>query len=117
MNEWRRVDFARLKAGHEIHESDYRNENYHVDRYGQELHVTLTYPNVSNGGALFVVFDQESVRASDGIRISYDYDRDGYKIEQASIFQWEIDDEVCDPDWEEVAFIQAWAREKNGPNT
>jgi hypothetical protein len=53
------------------------------------------------------------VRAADDIRIHYDFERDGYVIEQASTFTWSIDDEECDPDWQEVAFIQAWAREKN----
>lgn len=51
-------------------------------------------------------------RATDSIRISYESERDGYIIEQASIFQWDIDDDICDPDWKEVAFIKAWAREK-----
>lgn len=52
------------------------------------------------------------VRAADGIRISYDFDRDGWSIKQASVFSWDGEDSVCDPDWQEVAFIKAWAREK-----
>lgn len=52
-------------------------------------------------------------RAADDIRIKYDSERDGWVIEQASVFEWEADDPVCDPDWQEVAFVQAWAREKN----
>ena len=51
-------------------------------------------------------------RASDSIRISYDSERDGWVIEQASTFEWDGTDKVCDMDWQEVAFIQAWAREK-----
>lgn len=51
-------------------------------------------------------------RAADGIRIKYDSERDGWVIEQASTFSWEVGDEVCDPDWQEVAFVEAWAREK-----
>jgi hypothetical protein len=51
------------------------------------------------------------VRAADDIQISYDYERDGWVIKQASRFQWDADDEVCDGDWQEVAFIKAWARE------
>lgn len=51
------------------------------------------------------------VRAADTIRIHYDFDRDGYVIEQASVWSWAIDDEVMDPDWQEVAFIQAWGRD------
>jgi gentisate 1,2-dioxygenase len=52
------------------------------------------------------------VRAADSIRISYDHERDGWKIEQASTFEWEANDTVCDPDWQEVAFVQAWGRER-----
>lgn len=54
------------------------------------------------------------VRAADDIRISYDFARDGWKIEQASIFEWSVDDKIMDEDWQEVAFIQAWARERPG---
>ncbi|WP_417744794.1 hypothetical protein [Rosistilla oblonga] len=52
------------------------------------------------------------VRAADDIRISYDFERDGWKIEQASVFEWEAGDQVCDPCWKEVAFLQAWSQEK-----
>lgn len=51
-----------------------------------------------------------AVRAADDIRISYDFTRDGWKIEQASRFGWNGDDPVCDPDWQEVSFVQAWSR-------
>ncbi len=47
----------------------------------------------------------EHVRAADNIRISYDFARDGYKIEQS---RWTEDDASGD-DWQEVAFIQAWS--------
>jgi hypothetical protein len=49
-------------------------------------------------------------RAADGLRIEYDFTRDGWVIKQASRFKWPDDDEVQDPDWQEVAFIKAWAR-------
>jgi hypothetical protein len=103
----------------EIIKSQYGNEpdNFHVTRADDELHVTLTYPpwtDADNKGQVrYVVFDQESVRATDGIRVSFDFDRDGYKIEQASRFGFACDDEVCDPDWQEVAFVQAWGREES----
>ncbi len=51
------------------------------------------------------------VRAADDIRIVYDFDRDGWSILQASRFMWAADDKECNADWQEVAFIQAWARE------
>ena len=59
-----------------------------------------------------VVLDLEHVRAADGILVSYDFDRDGWSIRQASQFEWEEGDEICDPDWQEVAFVKAWGREK-----
>lgn len=65
-----------------------------------------------------IVFNICDVRASDGIRISYDFGRDGYKIEQPTQLEWVIDEKV-DMKWKEVAFIQSWALEeeqkKNSP--
>lgn len=85
-------------------------------RFGDEVHVSLWYPGVE-GNAQYLVVGLMHVRAADNIRISYDFERDGYKIEQASKFRWESDDPVCDPDWQEVAFIKAWAREVESDET
>lgn len=73
-------------------------------------HVTLFYPRVE-GNTTHVEVSLCDVRAADSIRASYDFDRDGWKIEQASKFEWDANDTVCDRDWQEVAFVQAWARE------
>lgn len=95
-----------------IRESEYGSSpnNVHLFRRGDELHVEVTYPQVTKGGVTKVVVDQESVRSTDGVRLSYDYERDGWIIEQQSRFAWRADDMECDPDWQEVAFIQSWAR-------
>ena len=86
-------------------------KNCEVARYRKdELCCTLYYPRI--GPIDKIEVDLSDVRAADSIRISYDFTRDGWKIEQASIFEWDGDDKVCDPDWQEVAFIKAWAREK-----
>lgn len=60
------------------------------------------------------------VRAADSIRISYDFQRDGWKIEQAQRFRWEVSEELnerglsCgDPGWIEVAFVEAWGSQKD----
>ena len=95
----------------EIHKSPYGDgpENYHLARIDDELHVELTYPKITKDGYRYVVFDQESIRASDSIRISFDYDRNGYKIESPTRLSWDS----CAPDagdmkWKESAFVPAW---------
>jgi hypothetical protein len=50
-------------------------------------------------------------RAADDIRIKYDSERDGWIIEQASIFEHDTDKNY-DPDWKEVAFVKAWGRKE-----
>lgn len=82
-------------------------------RYGDELHIDLWYPDVPDTEIRRFVIGLVDVRAADDIRVSYDKERDGWKIEQASTFSWDAGDEVCDPDWQEVAFVKAWAREKS----
>lgn len=82
-------------------------------QYGDELHLDFWYPRNEEPQAVRkMVIGLSDVRAADSIRVSYDFDRDGWKIEQASTFSWDGDDEKCDPDWQEVAFVKAWAREK-----
>lgn len=97
------------------------DDGVRVEKCGVEIAVTLLHPPYSDeesrfrpGKSRFVVFDQESVRASDGVRLHYDFDRDGVVVEQASTFEWDADDAVRDPDWREVAFIKSWARAKPG---
>ncbi len=78
---------------------------------GNTVDIELMYPRSDNHQS-HVEVGLCDVRAADSIRIHYDFDRDGWSIEQASTFQWESNDAVCDPDWQEVAFVQAWARDK-----
>jgi hypothetical protein len=81
-------------------------------QYDDELHIDLWYPDVPSTKIKKFVIGLIDVRAADSIRVSYDKDRDGWKIEQASTFTWAVDDDICNPDWQEIAFIQAWQREK-----
>lgn len=83
----------------------------HVAAYGRTIDVALCYPNSGNN-INAVEVSLVDVRAADSIRIMYDKDRDGWSIKQASRFQWDVDDEERDPDWQEVAFIQAWGRQE-----
>lgn len=80
-----------------------------IVRRGDTVMVDLFYPRCDDCPKSITVTLMD-VRAADDIRISYDYERDGWKIEQASKFEFPADDEVCDPDWQEVAFVQAWGR-------
>jgi hypothetical protein len=75
--------------------------------------IELWYPRVA-GNVTTIEVGLMDVRAADSIRISYDFDRDGYVIKQASRFSWtseQVDAGDLDDDWQEVAFIRAWARE------
>ena len=72
-----------------------------------ETRIELQYPR-DESSAKFAIVGLVDVRAADDIRISYDFERDGWKIEQSSVFEWEIDDEICDRCWHEVAFVGAW---------
>ena len=85
----------------------------HSTRTGETVtdtkRVVLEYPR-NEGNPKFVEVDLMCVRSADGLRISYDFERDGWKIEQAAIFSWDAEDEKCDPDWQEVAFCPAWQR-------
>lgn len=82
---------------------------------GQPTHeyITWSYPEIydrENQSTLTISLSH--TRAADDIRIKYDSERDGWIIEQSAVFSWDCDDLECDPDWQEVAFIKAWAREK-----
>lgn len=78
---------------------------------GKYCRIELWYPRISDIKAVHVGLSD--VRAADDVRIEFDYARDGWSIKQASIFQWETPDEICDSDWQEVSFIQAWGRKKD----
>lgn len=75
--------------------------------------VQLWYPR-GDGNAKEIEIELSDVRAADNIRISYDFERDGWVVKQAAIFEWDGDDSVCGADWQEVAFIKAWARDARG---
>ena len=76
--------------------------------------VDLEYPR-SEGSPKFVQVGLIDVRAADDVRLHYDFDRNGWVVEQASIFSWSSDETKFDMDWKEVAFIKAWAREIKQP--
>lgn len=79
-----------------------------VYRAGDTVHVDLWYPRAP-GEAKAIQVGLCCVRAADDLRITYDFERDGWVIEQAQVFEWPADDFEQDPRWIEVAFVQAWA--------
>lgn len=66
--------------------------------------VDLMYPRLE-GHPKAVEVGLEDVRSADDVRISYDFDRDGWKIEQPV---WTEEDRTGD-EWREAAFLPAWA--------
>lgn len=73
-----------------------------VKRIGDTLHVDLWYPGLPENPQQIQVALM-CTRAADDIRISYDYTRDGWVISQST------DAMDCSEDWQEVAFVKAWA--------
>lgn len=72
------------------------------------LEIELLYPR--DNPIKFFEIGLMDVRAADNIRISYDFERDGWRIEQACVHEWTGEEAVeCDPQWKEVAFVEAWA--------
>lgn len=84
-------------------------DNVKLSRQDETVAVDLEYPRMP-GNARRLEVGLVDVRAADSILIEYDFRRDGWSIKQASRFFWAPSEER-DPDWQEVAFVQAWARE------
>lgn len=94
-----------------------------VRRRGNTIEVALWYPprhdpprrgDRPNDNARYIEVGLECVRAADSIRIHYDYERDGYAVEQPKRTQVLVestptmdryDEQV---DWIETAFLPAW---------
>jgi len=83
-------------------------------QHGDEMHIDLWYPRCETSPVKSLVIGLMDVRAADNIRVSYDFDRDGWRIEQEEI----VTDNghyqgYADAKWIEVAFVQAWGHEKH----
>ena len=84
-----------------------------VSQHGDHVSVEIWYPQLESRPVKAVHVGLIDVRAADDIRIEYDFERDGWVIKQAQVFEWEADDDVMDPQWKEVAFVQAWGSDKS----
>lgn len=78
-----------------------------------KLSVNFYYPRI-DGHINEIEIGLSDVRASDGIKIHYDFERDGYVVEQP--YYIEIDKGTYidrEQHWEETGFFQSWALEDN----
>lgn len=100
-----------------IHESKYGESplNFHVTKHDDTLSVELTYPpwtdaDNKNDQCRYVEVNQEATRASDGVRLHYDYERDGFVVEQPRPRLKKIGNREYEhaEDWIEVAFLESW---------
>lgn len=96
--------------------TDYpRHGAFVANGMGAELTVDLWYPGVyerKNPGTQVTLFvDLMDVRASDGIAVRYDFDRDGWVILQEPGRDDDGCYEVTGP-LQEVAFVQSWGLEQ-----
>ena len=88
-------------------------EGLRVAVYPKHSHVAvidLQYPRNEQPRVTTIEVGLDDVRAADSIQVSYDFARDGWVVKQAA--GWNRDQSGPDDvmDWQEVAFIQAWAR-------
>lgn len=54
-------------------------------------YVEISYPEYKPRAQDFVIVSLSHVRAADDIRIHYDFDRDGWVISQAQVFEWVVE--------------------------
>ena len=79
-----------------------------INEYGNTMHVEFAYPR-QNKKIQHIEIGLSDVRASDGIRVRYDFERDGYVIEQPILKATKKDGYTqCDDEWHEVFFAKSW---------
>lgn len=71
-----------------------------------DLRVDLEYPR-SPGRAPAVEVNLVDTRAADGLRIAYDFDRDGWVVQQPVTRFVDVGEDTTE--WREVGFFKAWA--------
>lgn len=76
---------------------------------GLHHHVELMYPPYNAPGSVTV--GHSTVRCADSIRVTYDFKRDGWSVQQAQNFEWPDDGLDHDDGWTEVYFAESWAQE------
>lgn len=81
----------------------------------QTMRIEFAYPRLK-GNINEIELGLGDVRASDGIKIYYDFERDGYVIMQPYIVEKDMGDyiDAATETWEEVGFFKSWALENKG---
>lgn len=82
-----------------------------VKHEGKGVAVDLWYPRLDDSPCAEVRIGLMDVRAADGIRVHYDFDRDGWVIRQERMVEIMGGNGVASKDpeeWVEVAFVPAW---------
>src|SRR4051812_27095676 len=81
--------------------------------HGRVLNVELCYPRIEDNRPNVIELGLMDVRAADSIRVIYNFELDGWQIQQAQYFHWPQEGvEMNCEGWTTVAFIQAWANKK-----
>lgn len=73
-------------------------------------HIDIWYPRNDDTAVKFLEVGLMDVRASDGIRVHYDFERDGFVVCQPKPIVSGIKDSCieCGEEWIEVGFFQSW---------
>lgn len=72
------------------------------------MHVNLEYPGV-NGNKDTIEVNMTHVRADDGLRLKYDFDRNGWAIFKPKVTHPHQGDSYgYHEEWVEVAYIESW---------
>lgn len=107
------IDKARDKAVQAFKDYKINAEMWSDDI--ETMHIEFSYPRV-DGNIKEIKLGLSDVRASDGIKIHYDFERDGYVIMQPYVIKKDMGHyiDAATETWEEVGFFQSWALEHKG---
>jgi hypothetical protein len=109
------VDDAKERALKAIKDYKIVAEMWADDVETDTIRIEFAYPRLE-GHIKYMELGLQDVRASDGIRIHYDFERDGYVVEQPYVNEKDMGTyiDASTDTWEEVGFFQSWALEKKG---
>jgi hypothetical protein len=83
----------------------YRGPGYEIYELDEALNVEICYPRNDPPRYTVVEVGLSDVRAADAVRITYDFERDGWSILQGVWADGLI------TEWKEIHFARAWAFE------